>query len=282
MSLCFLSPPPPPTLVQALGYRFLPHFPSKMLLLFLPLYVFSSCLSRFSCTYICRRICSFYVCTCCLPKLFRFSPYLPCTSSLHLSSTNPHRFPPQLQIVFANAAQLAYPPSQVPKMTTKHSSNHTYRLTPINFLDGTLFCVDHFGEEFCQSGPCLFTEGGLTDGFYFTASPLDQTIEESYPLRLPCAVTPDVDILYSWVQDGVPVNLTREAGRRVLQEGSNLQIVHADRDLDKGVYHCQAFNKTSTFSSISRNAKITVACKCKVPSLKCLINSREKESALFI
>ncbi|VDN98461.1 unnamed protein product [Rodentolepis nana] len=97
-----------------------------------------------------------------------------------------------------------------------------------------------------------------TDSFYFTRSPRDQDVKEGQPLRLECAVQPNDDIHYSWVQNGMRIDPDKQSGRRYLEGDSNLRILHADRDIDPGRYQCQALNKTSKFMSASREASINV------------------------
>ncbi|VDM31081.1 unnamed protein product [Hydatigera taeniaeformis] len=100
--------------------------------------------------------------------------------------------------------------------------------------------------------------GASTDSFYFTRSPRDQDVEEGQPLRLECAVQPNEDIHYSWLQNGVRIVPERQSGRRYLEGDSNLRILHSDREIDPGRYQCQALNKTSKFFSASREASINV------------------------
>ncbi|KAF8560745.1 hypothetical protein P879_01841 [Paragonimus westermani] len=97
-----------------------------------------------------------------------------------------------------------------------------------------------------------------SDGFYFTVNPNDQDVEEGQPLRLRCAVTPSKDIYYSWLHNGERVDTEQGNGRRYLEADSNLQIVHADRDLDHGTYQCQALNRSSTFTTASQEAKVNI------------------------
>lgn len=103
--------------------------------------------------------------------------------------------------------------------------------------------------------------GASTDSFYFTRSPRDQDVEEGQPLRLDCAVQPNDDIHYSWLQNGMRIDPEKQSGRRYLEGDSNLRILHADRDIDPGRYQCQALNKSSKFMSASREASVTVYCK---------------------
>ncbi|CAH8460049.1 unnamed protein product [Schistosoma haematobium] len=100
--------------------------------------------------------------------------------------------------------------------------------------------------------------GASSDSFYFTVSPNDQDVEEGQPLRLRCAVTPSKDIYYSWLHNGTRLQLEKESGRRYLEVDSNLQILHADRELDPGTYQCQALNRSSTFTTASREAKVNI------------------------
>ncbi|KAA3680646.1 PTK7 protein tyrosine kinase 7 [Paragonimus westermani] len=100
--------------------------------------------------------------------------------------------------------------------------------------------------------------GASSDGFYFTVNPNDQDVEEGQPLRLRCAVTPSKDIYYSWLHNGERVDTEQGNGRRYLEADSNLQIVHADRDLDHGTYQCQALNRSSTFTTASQEAKVNI------------------------
>ncbi|KAG5451474.1 Inactive tyrosine-protein kinase 7, variant 3 [Clonorchis sinensis] len=100
--------------------------------------------------------------------------------------------------------------------------------------------------------------GASSDGFYFTVNPNDQDVEEGQPLRLRCAVTPSKDIYYSWLHNGDRVDTEKENGRRTLEVDSNLQILHADRDLDPGTYQCQALNRSSTFTTASQEAKVNI------------------------
>ncbi|KAH8852726.1 Inactive tyrosine-protein kinase 7 [Schistosoma japonicum] len=100
--------------------------------------------------------------------------------------------------------------------------------------------------------------GASSDSFYFTVSPNDQDVEEGQPLRLRCAVTPSKDIYYSWLHNGTLLQLENESGRRYLEADSNLQILHADRELDPGTYQCQALNRSSTFTTASREAKVNI------------------------
>ncbi|TPP57333.1 Inactive tyrosine-protein kinase 7 [Fasciola gigantica] len=102
------------------------------------------------------------------------------------------------------------------------------------------------------------SSGASSDSFYFTVNPNDQDVEEGQPLRLRCAVTPSKDIYYSWLHNGSRINMERENGRRYLEVDSNLQILHADRELDQGLYQCQALNRSSTFTSASQEAKINI------------------------
>lgn len=76
-----------------------------------------------------------------------------------------------------------------------------------------------------------------------------------------CAVTPSKDIYYSWLHNGTRLQLEKESGRRYLEVDSNLQILHADRELDPGTYQCQALNRSSTFTTASREAKVNIYCK---------------------
>ncbi|KAH9285003.1 Inactive tyrosine-protein kinase 7 [Echinococcus granulosus] len=108
------------------------------------------------------------------------------------------------------------------------------------------------------SSRLLLAQCASTDSFYFTRSPRDQDVEEGQPLRLECAVQPNEDIHYSWLQNGVRIDLERQSGRRYLEGDSNLRILHADREIDPGRYQCQALNKTSKFVSASREASINV------------------------
>lgn len=89
-------------------------------------------------------------------------------------------------------------------------------------------------------------------------------MEEGHPVRLECAVQPNDDIHYSWLQDGSRIDPDRENGRRYLEGESHLRILHADRDVDPGRYQCQALNKTSKFVSASREASINVYCEFAV------------------
>nr|CAH8831298.1 unnamed protein product [Trichobilharzia regenti] len=104
----------------------------------------------------------------------------------------------------------------------------------------------------------LLIIGASSDSFYFTVSPNDQDVEEGQPLRLRCAVTPSKDIYYSWLHNGTRLQLEKEGGRRYLEVDSNLQILHADRELDPGTYQCQALNRSSTFTTASREAKVNI------------------------
>lgn len=109
----------------------------------------------------------------------------------------------------------------------------------------------------CISG----SPGASTDSFYFTRSPRDQDVEEGQPLRLECAVQPNDDIHYSWLQNGLRIDPEKQSGRRYLEGDSNLRILHADREIDPGRYQCQALNKTSKFVSASREASVNVYCE---------------------
>ena len=86
-------------------------------------------------------------------------------------------------------------------------------------------------------------------------------MEEGQPLRLRCAVMPSKDIYYSWLHNGTRIQLEKENGRRYLEVDSNLQILHADRELDPGTYQCQALNRSSTFTTASQEAKVNIYCK---------------------
>ncbi|CAH8482718.1 unnamed protein product [Heterobilharzia americana] len=104
----------------------------------------------------------------------------------------------------------------------------------------------------------FFIIGASSDSFYFIVNPNDQDVEEGQPLRLRCAVTPSKDIYYSWLHNGTRLQLEKEGGRRYLEVDSNLQILHADRELDPGTYQCQALNRSSTFTTASREAKVNI------------------------
>uniref|UniRef100_A0A5K3ETF9 Ig-like domain-containing protein n=1 Tax=Mesocestoides corti TaxID=53468 RepID=A0A5K3ETF9_MESCO len=106
--------------------------------------------------------------------------------------------------------------------------------------------------------PLEVVQCASTDSFYFTRSPQNQDVEEGQPLRLECAVRPNDDIHYSWLQNGVRIDPEKQSGRRYLEGDSNLRILHADREIDPGRYQCQALNKTSKFVSASREATVNV------------------------
>lgn len=107
--------------------------------------------------------------------------------------------------------------------------------------------------------PC--SQGASSDSFYFTVNPTDQDVEEGQPVRLECAVHPSNDIFYSWSHNGSHINIDGENGRRNMELDSNLQILHADRELDQGMYQCKALNRSSTFATASREAQVNIYCE---------------------
>lgn len=124
------------------------------------------------------------------------------------------------------------------------------------------FHISTFALNFYSTGSLVApNKGASSDSFYFTVNPNDQDVEEGQPLRLRCAVTPSKDIYYSWLHNGTRINMERENGRRYLEVDSNLQILHADRELDQGLYQCQALNRSSTFTTASQEARINIYCK---------------------